>query len=124
LNKKLSRNDTCHCGSGKKYKSCHGRTNNQSFQKLALIGALVLVVLWLLFYESEPAVTKSYSTPVQQAPPGKVWSEEHNHWHDAAPQSSSQARTPTSNALKPQPDGEAPPGKVWSPEHGHWHDKQ
>jgi uncharacterized protein YecA (UPF0149 family) len=23
---KLGRNDPCHCGSGKKYKQCHGKT--------------------------------------------------------------------------------------------------
>ena len=124
MNKILGRNDVCHCGSGKKYKACHGLSNNQSFQKWAIIGALVLVVLWLLFYESEPAVTNNFSSPVQQAPPGKVWSEEHNHWHDAPAQSSTPAPTPASNKLIPQPEGDAPPGKVWSPEHGHWHDKQ
>jgi len=26
VEKEIGRNDPCHCGSGKKYKSCHGRT--------------------------------------------------------------------------------------------------
>ena len=43
-------------------------------------------------------------------PPGKVWSEEHGHWHDVGPGAST------------QPPGLPPPGKVWSEEHGHWHD--
>lgn len=77
------------------------------------------------------------------APPGKVWSPEHGHWHDAnaaapatgstsgpsqaiqmpSPQRSSAQpanQTPAKNV--PEPTGIAPPGKVWSPEHGHYHD--
>lgn len=65
--------------------------------------------------------------------PGKVWSEEHGHWHDAAAPVGgapiSPAMTPLTPAQqqqntfrKPQPPGPAPEGKVWSPEHGHWHD--
>jgi len=61
-------------------------------------------------------------------PPGKVWSPEHGHWHDATATS-----TPLSTPLIPQPStpstestseppGPAPPGKVWSTEHSHWHD--
>lgn len=63
------------------------------------------------------------------APPGKVWSVEHGHWHDAAPGQQTQtvavpgsAVQTTPSAPVPQPAGTPPPGKVWSPEHGHWHD--
>ncbi|MDG2398206.1 MAG: hypothetical protein P8M59_02715, partial [Candidatus Marinimicrobia bacterium] len=59
------------------------------------------------------------------APPGKIWSEEHGHYHDIQP-----SRTPIpplpSDAQRslnaPQPEGPAPEGKIWSTEHGHWHD--
>ena len=67
------------------------------------------------------------------APPGKVWSAEHGHWHDipAGAQAGQQrvpvnmpATTQTAPAYTPgpQPAGTPPPGKVWSVEHGHWHD--
>lgn len=77
------------------------------------------------------------------APPGKVWSPEHGHWHDAGAAQGGLSATSTQSPIKieqstgpagptgstapitvsvPKPPGEAPPGKVWSPEHGHWHD--
>mgnify|MGYP001159841099 FL=1 len=125
MNKKLGRNDACHCGSGKKFKACHGRSSNKSYQLWTLVGVLVLAALWFFFYDSEPAVTPNrLSSPLEPAPPGKVWSVEHNHWHDAPSIPTSKTPSPVLNELQPQPQGAAPPGKVWSPEHGHWHDKQ
>lgn len=78
------------------------------------------------------------------APPGKVWSPEHGHWHDAnaaaasgpsstsGPSQAIQMPSPQRSATQaanqqpakniPPPTGIAPPGKVWSPEHGHYHD--
>lgn len=58
---------------------------------------------------------------------GRVWSEEHKHWHDAAPARSSgvpfdpRSAAPARPGAGPPP-GTPPPGKVWSPDHGHWHD--
>ena len=126
MNKKLGRNDACHCGSGKKFKACHGRSSNKSYQLWTLVGVLVLAALWFFYYESEPAVTPNrLSSPIEPAPPNKVWSVEHNHWHDA-PSIPTSTTPPNSvlNDLQPLPQGAAPPGKVWSPEHDHWHDKQ
>ena len=70
--------------------------------------------------------------PDGPVPDGKVWSPEHGHWHDVAPDGSAQPMQMTPipapgdaaapGTLTPQPEGPAPPGKVWSPEHGHWHD--
>ena len=54
-------------------------------------------------------------------PPGKVWSPEHGHWHDA-PAMSTPIVPQSSTGPTSEPPGPAPPGKVWSPEHGHWHD--
>ncbi|MFP6584339.1 MAG: hypothetical protein VCD00_17530 [Candidatus Hydrogenedentota bacterium] len=61
--------------------------------------------------------------PSGAAPAGKVWAQEHGHWHDileVGATTSPGAGSVTS--FTPQPAGEAPPGKVWSAEHGHWHD--
>ena len=120
MSKKVGRNDPCHCGSGKKYKVCHGRSAASAGQKWMFIGGAVIVVG--LGYFINKILT---SDDLDNRRPGQVWSPEHGHWHDAPATS-----TPLSTPLDPQspteptsePPGPAPPGKVWSPEHGHWHD--
>ena len=67
---------------------------------------------------------RSATPPPGEAPPGKVWSPEHGHWHNISTNSESMLPSAESNIPQPQPLGEAPPGKVWSSEHGHWHDIQ
>ena len=67
---------------------------------------------------------RSVTPPPGEAPPGKVWSPEHGHWHNISTNSTSMLPGAESNIPQPQPLGEAPPGKVWSSEHGHWHDIQ
>lgn len=47
--------------------------------------------------------------PKAVAPAGKVWSTEHNHWHDAPA------------AARPAEGTAGPDGAVWSAEHNHWH---
>jgi len=76
---------------------------------------------------STPASTPAAAVgtrPDGPAPAGKVWSEEHGHWHDAPPPLTGPGSVPVTQAgvLSPQPPGPVPPGKVWSAEHGHWHD--
>lgn len=51
----------------------------------------------------------SGANPKAIAPPGKVWSAEHNHWHDDP------------NAVLPVEGTAGPDGAVWSAEHNHWH---
>lgn len=51
----------------------------------------------------------SGAQPRAIAPPGKVWSSEHNHWHDDP------------NAKMPVEGTRGPEGTVWSAEHNHWH---
>jgi len=86
-----------------------------------LVGAGWAVASYLGVFEPDPGAPGA-------APPGKVWSEEHQHWHDA-PNPSAQplgqtVPPPATNpAGTPQPEGPVPPGKVWSTEHGHWHDQ-
>jgi hypothetical protein len=105
---KADRNDPCPCGSGKKYKTCHGRrgrTGTTLTRTIAPLAGILLVAggLWAFLGRSTPS--------------GRVWSEEHGHWHDAP------GATPQKpSGFTPPPPGEAPEGKVWSYEHGHWHD--
>ena len=96
MSEKPGRNNLCHCGSGKKFKICHGRSNDRSYQQWIVLGVLSLVVLWFFTSGSEPTVTPLSSSsnsfspqasnrtiPTGNPPPGKVWSSEHGHWHDS-----------------------------------------
>ncbi|HJO04080.1 MAG TPA: SEC-C metal-binding domain-containing protein [Acidobacteriota bacterium] len=74
----VGRNDPCPCGSGEKYKRCCEGKVTQS-QKLwrglaALIALLVILVTIGILRGGSQA---------EDAPPGRVWSPEHGHWHDA-----------------------------------------
>ncbi len=153
---KTGRNDPCPCGSGKKFKNCHAEKNPEKIAS-DRIGWIVVAVVAVgaisLFAtlrpdskpKSSPGSTQAPLTapapapavatepPSGEPPPGKVWSTEHGHWHDAADPSQVQFSTSTPAQASPaglppgatpgaQPPGPAPEGKVWSTEHGHWHD--
>ncbi len=139
--KKQGRNDLCHCGSGKKVKNCHaGQTNNNFNQQWVIVGIIGGIFLLFYFMDSGTSTTtinnsiptsvipqdraRSATPPPGEAPPGKVWSPEHGHWHNISTNSAPAVPGAASNIIQTQPSGEAPPGKVWSSEHGHWHDIQ
>ncbi len=103
---KTGRNEPCPCGSGKKFKQCCAQKGTPS-HRLWNLGLLLLAVVFLA---AAAMAVYSTSTAERVAPPGKVWSDEHGHWHNANPDAA------------PQPLGPALDGKVWSEEHGHWHD--
>ncbi|GEM_PF-5690027 len=66
-----------------------------------------------------------FTPPPGTPPPGQVWSPEHGHWHNIAPDPSGVPGSAGANLgfrPAPAPPGTPPPGKVWSEEHGHWHD--
>lgn len=116
---KARRNDPCPCRSGKKYKNCHGRAGASRRLPLLVILGLVVVVGGIVAGKTFLAADEGPAGPTGPPPPGKVWSLEHGHWHDAP--TSTPTRT-VSRDLTPQPPGDPPPGKEWSMEHGHWHD--
>lgn len=140
--KKQSRNDPCHCGSGKKLKVCHARQEKSNFNQQWVIAGIIGGIFLLFFFMDTSsnttttmnspistsvipqARTGSYAQPPGEVPPGKVWSSEHGHWHNIAATPASALPGVASNLPQEQPQGETPPGKVWSPEHGHWHDIQ
>ncbi len=95
--KEIGRNDPCHCGSGKKYKNCHmGKsesaiTSNKTMMYLVVFAVIVSIAVFSIFYnwDKSPAPNTRTNTnqaptppPPGEAPPGKVWSSEHGHWHD------------------------------------------
>jgi hypothetical protein len=102
---KVGRNEACPCNSGRKFKQCCEKTGTKTHR----IWNVALLVLVVLLAAGAGLAMYSASTSERTDPPGKVWSEEHGHWHD----------TPVGT---PQPIGTPPPGKVWSEEHSHWHD--
>jgi len=75
---KTGRNDLCHCGSGRKFKKCHG-TKPESAAKgnmmLLLVGGAVLAAL---------IVGIASFTGERASGPTRVWSNEHGHYHDAS----------------------------------------
>ena len=138
MKKELSRNDSCHCGSGAKYKNCHAKSgSSKPLPWLFGGGLLVFIVAFSLFpdnqtsgsenqYTSKPFIPqKTGKNKLERhAPPGKVWSSEHGHWHDSNNPHHSFNMDSKLNGNALQNQVEAPTGKVWSPEHGHWHDKK
>ena len=141
---KLGRNEPCHCGSGKKYKHCHEPTKNTNNNQYTIIGIIAVIILVIIFINSDSSnqtvpvttspllnqgSTSNTSKPSGPAPPGKVWSQEHGHWHDAPV---SKSLTPkllgkegVNKITVPPIDKKKPPeGKVWDEEHGHFHDKE
>ena len=143
---KLGRNEPCHCGSRKKYKQCHEPTKNTNNNQYAIIGIIAVVILVIIFINSDSSksnqnvsVTTSpllnqgsasnKSNPSGPAPPGKVWSQEHGHWHDAPVSKSLTPKILCKNEVNkitvPKQDKNNPPeGKVWNEEHDHFHDKE
>lgn len=87
------RNEPCACGSGKKYKLCHGsqpRRDDHPANSPANKWAFAIVMFFLLvligwagvtMFTDKPAAATTTESPAGAAPPGKVWSEEHGHWH-------------------------------------------
>ena len=128
----LKRNDSCHCDSGKKYKNCHGKYGAEKSYPWALwIGIATLIIGFSFIPDNSqsdnslvskpyvPSAFKSTNPNTKNPPPGKVWSEDHNHWHDINDGShASHSKVPNAyhnNTKKLSSD------KVWSEEHGHWH---
>ncbi|HYK05377.1 MAG TPA: SEC-C metal-binding domain-containing protein [Thermoanaerobaculia bacterium] len=132
------RNDACPCGSGKKFKNCCiGEAKRRSSRGLMfLIAAIALIaaagVVPQMLEGDQPKRTPVPAASRSAGGAGKVWSPEHNHWHDAATPAATPASVPARPITpppaqqtftpKPQPPGPVPARKVWSTEHGHWHD--
>jgi hypothetical protein len=72
---KAGRNDTCPCGSGKKFKKCceHRQTSRGSM--------LMLVIVALLLAAGVAVAITSFTGETDAARSGGVWSAEHGHYH-------------------------------------------
>ena len=129
---KVGRNEPCHCGSGKKFKQCHDKKDTGKINQLFLIGFLSLGFILLMFFSSSNSVDHSISAnkspqpfnfqgnkltqkPEGKAPPGKIWSAEHGHWHDSP---TSVLESKRNSSIEKHNDG-----KVWNADHGHYHEE-
>jgi SEC-C motif len=74
---KTGRNDLCHCGSGRKYKKCHGVKETPAARGRILLLAVGGAVLAAILVGIS-------SFTGQGAGPTRVWSTEHGHYHDAS----------------------------------------
>ena len=77
-------------------------------------------------YTSKPYMPQNVvkNKPKGEPPPGKVWSAEHGHWHDAKNPHDAFTTDSEKSGDQVQRQDETSPGKIWSPDHGHWHDKK
>ena len=71
---KAGRNDLCPCGSGKKYKRCHG------VKEATRGNTMLLVIVGLLVAGGVAAGVSKFMNPDRGKPMG-VWSAEHGHYH-------------------------------------------
>lgn len=116
---KVGRNAPCTCGSGKKYKQCHGKTDQERKHRWSVY-ALLIPAIAIIVGGGELLLSLFRDPPEGSA--GRVWSTEHGHWHDANGGELGAAPGGVPASPQAQPPGPPPPGKVWSSEHGHWHD--
>ena len=47
MKSKISRNDPCPCGSGKKYKNCHENKDNKNTSRVPLILGVIFIIAFL-----------------------------------------------------------------------------
>ena len=73
---RTGRNDLCHCGSGRKYKKCHGveqRTGGNHVMLLVVGGAVLAAILvGIVSFNGD-----------RSAASVRIWSPAHGHYHDA-----------------------------------------
>lgn len=74
---KRGRNDPCSCGSGKKFKRCHGTTTQSARSSRFLVIAVGAALL-----AAVAAGVASFSTD-RSASAARVWDPAHGHYHDA-----------------------------------------
>ncbi|MGE0445666.1 MAG: SEC-C metal-binding domain-containing protein [Vicinamibacterales bacterium] len=73
---KPGRNDLCHCGSGRKYKKCHGPkegTTSQGRLLLIVVGGGIIAAL---------AIALSQMTGSVGSTGTRTWDPAHGHYHD------------------------------------------
>lgn len=73
---KPGRNELCSCGSGKKYKRCHGLTPDASKS-----GRVLMIAVGLAVVAAVAAGVATFTT--ERSSSVRVWDPAHGHYHDA-----------------------------------------
>ena len=76
---KPGRNDLCHCGSGKKFKRCHGVKSESSRRSTFLtivVGGAILAAI--------AVGIASLSGLANQSSSDRIWDPAHGHFHNSA----------------------------------------
>jgi len=76
---KPGRNESCPCGSGKKYKNCH-----ESKTQSALTSRVLMVVVGVAVLASIAAGVASFTSDRRTTTGTRVWDPAHGHYHDAS----------------------------------------
>lgn len=122
----LGPNESCHCGSGRRYKRCCSLRDRAARKRSRAIGGVVVVVLVLagLAVALEIARRKAPSTDSAykyDAVNNRYWHTEHGHWHDGPPPDIDVSQLDPASLPEPwHYDAEA--HRHWHPDHQHWHD--
>ena len=88
--KAIPRNSPCPCGSGEKYKACCAVKRTRShWAVVASVALFGVAAVWVV-----ASMVRNATDGPGAAPPGKVWSEQHGHWHDVAARPSRPAGAP------------------------------
>jgi hypothetical protein len=74
---KPGRNDLCSCGSGKKFKRCHGQTNDS-----ARSGRMLMIVVGIGLAAAVVAGVAAFTTDRDSTV--RIWDPVHGHYHDAS----------------------------------------
>ena len=74
---KPGRNDLCDCGSGKKFKRCHGTKSDSSGRTSTILMVVVGGVVLAALAAGVASFTGGSSTGT------RVWDPAHGHYHDA-----------------------------------------
>lgn len=80
---KTERNDLCQCGSGIKREDCHHQKPKRSDKTKLILKGIVAIVIVIIVVGMFLNISTSGNEAPGDAPEGKVWSPEHNHWHEA-----------------------------------------
>jgi hypothetical protein len=76
---KTGRNEACPCGSGKKFKRCHGLTSESNRS-----GNVLMIAVGIGVLAAVAAGVASFTT--ERSSSSRVWDPAHGHYHNASGQ--------------------------------------
>jgi len=125
---RVSRNETCPCGSGKKYKACCGkgektRTGVASGRIIALIIGVALIAGGAIVVNQFRTTDLGGEAYVYDAVNDQYFDPVHGHMHQGRPptDAAQQGQATLPGSTPPAWDYDAAKNQHYDPQHGHWH---